>query len=375
MIKTLIICYIIIVIVQFIITKYTAPNLQESKISLQERVNYNKEHKDELLKNFGEKILEIAKPINSGKMEFDEWNEWVGKLPPFDAGGHKYYITVWEMIEENGVEDYVLLHYGDPDYIGLNYADFRKEIQEIAVNSKNVITADSSRYASETGGIGNVDRFTYYWIDPLSLQSVKKQSVNTLFRDKTGKHGYISVGIDLEDLSETYAFKYYERIRPITLFITSIMTISVSIIIYNLNAMKYSNIRAFLFLFISNIYLLIFANTYENESTPENEYLKLERITSAILTFSFLSGVNIYILKSLFDEKKTYFKESAFMFGVSIILILMSAYKYGNPTDIKGLLTQRISSQLTFNLAVILNSLILISFMFYTLSIRQVIKF
>jgi hypothetical protein len=138
--------------------------------------------------------------------------------------------------------------------------------------------------------------------------------------------------------------------------------------------MKYSNVRAFLFLFISNIYLLIFANTYENESTPENEYLKLERITSAILTFSFLSGVNIYILKSLFDEKKTYFKESAFMFGVSIILILMSAYKYENPNDIKSLLTQRISSQLTFNLAVILNSLILISFMFYTLSIRQVIK-
>jgi hypothetical protein len=87
-----------------------------------------------------------------------------------------------------------------------------------------------------------------------------------------------------------------------------------------------------------------------------------------------LSGVNIYILKSLFDEKKTYFKESAFMFGVSIILILMSAYKYENPNDIKSLLTQRISSQLTFNLAVILNSLILISFMFYTLSIRQVIK-
>jgi hypothetical protein len=374
MIKTLIICYIIILILQFIITKYSAPNLPDSKISLQKRVNYNKEHKDELLKNFGEKILEIVKPLNSGEMNFDEWNTWLDKIPPFESGGHEYYITVWEMLEENGVEDFVLLHYGDPNYIGLNYEDFRKEIQEIAVNSKNVITADSSRYASETGGIGNLDGFTYYWIDPLSLQSVKKESVNTLFRDKTGKHGYISVGIDLEDLSDTYAFKYYERIRPITLFITSIMTISVSIIIYNLNAMKYSNVRAFLFLFISNIYLLIFANTYENESTPENEYLKLERITSAILTFSFLSGVNIYILKSLFDEKKTYFKESAFMFGVSIILILMSAYKYENPNDIKGLLTQRISSQLTFNLAVILNSLILISFMFYTLSIRQVIK-
>jgi hypothetical protein len=84
MIKTLIICYIIILIVQFIITKYSAPNLPDSKISLQKRVNYNKEHKDELLKNFGEKILEIAKPLNSGEMNFDEWNTWVDKIPPFE---------------------------------------------------------------------------------------------------------------------------------------------------------------------------------------------------------------------------------------------------------------------------------------------------
>ena len=114
-------------------------------------------------------------------------------------------------------------------------------------------------------------------------------------------------------------------------------------------------------------------NTHENESTPENEYLKLERITSAILTFSFLSGVNIYILKSLFDNKKNYFKETAFIFGASIILILMSAYKYDNPDDIRSLLVKRISSQLTFNLAVILNSLILVNFMFYTLSLKNVV--
>ena len=258
MLKSLIICYIIIVIVQVIITIYTEPYESKTKRELEARIKYNLEHKDEILKKFGEKILEIAKPINSDKMGFDEWLTWVNTLPPLETGGNKYYYTIWEqVIQENGEEDYVLIHYGDPKYEGLNYKDFRDEIYEIAINAKHLITNDSSRYAIETGGIGKVDGFVYYWLDPLSQQSVKKESVNTIFRDKNGKHGYISAAIDLEDLSETNSFKYYTHIRPITLFITSIMTISVSIIIYNLNAMKYSNIRAIVFLFVSNIYLRI----------------------------------------------------------------------------------------------------------------------
>ena len=374
MIKSLIICYIIIIIVEVILTLYSKPYESKLQNDLQKRIKYNVENKDEILKKFGENILEIAKPINSGEMEFDEWVKWLNKLPPLESDGNEYYYTVWEeVLEKNGNEDYILIHYGDPNYEGLTYTDFRNEIYEIAINTKNVITSDSTRYASETGGIGNLDGYTYYWVDPLSLQSVKKESINTLFRDKNGRHGYISAAVDLEDLSKSSSFKYYEYIPTTTLFIASIVTISVAIVIHNLDAMKYSNVRSFIFLFISNIYLLLFMNTYETESTPENETLKMSRITGSILTFSFLSGVNIYILKSLFDNKKNYFKESAFIFGISIMLILMSAYKYDSPGDIKSLLIQRISSQLTFNLAVILNSFILINFMFYTLSIKNII--
>jgi hypothetical protein len=375
MIKALIVCYIIIIILQFIITNFTSPNISDAQIALQKKIKYNIEHKDELIKIFKKRVLEIAKPINSGEMEFDEWIIWMNNLPALEFDGNKYYFTVWEtIIEENGNKDFVLLHYGDPNYVGLNYTDFRNEMNEIVINSKYSITEDSSNYSSAIEGSGETDGYVYYWVDPLSLQSVKKQNVNTLFSDKHGKNGYISIGIDLEDLSEKYSYKYYKHLRPITLIVSSIITISVAIIINNLDTMKYSNIRALAFLLASNMYILLFMNTYETESTPENEILKMERITGAILTFSFLSGVNIYILKSLFENKKNYFKESAFIFGISIILILMSAYKYDNPDDIKSLLLQRISSQLTFNLAVILNSLILVNFMFFTLSLKNILK-
>jgi uncharacterized membrane protein len=100
----------------------------------------------------------------------------------------------------------------------------------------------------------------------------------------------------------------------------------------------------------------------------------MRRIISSILTFSFLSGVNIYILKSLFENKKQYFKETAFIFGIAIILILMTTYSYMNPSSMDSIITQRISAQLTFNLAVLLNAFILINFMVYTLSLKNIIK-
>jgi hypothetical protein len=97
-------------------------------------------------------------------------------------------------------------------------------------------------------------------------------------------------------------------------------------------------------------------------------------ITYSILILSFLSGVNIYILKSLFENKKNFFQETAFIFGLSIVLILMSIYKYKNANDMSNLITHRVSSQLTFNLAVLFNMFILINFIFYSLSIKNLVN-
>jgi hypothetical protein len=348
--------------------------LSESEKALHIKIKYNLDNKDKLLKIFEEKVLHIADKLNSGEMDFDEWVIWFNKLPPIIIDGHKYYFSVWEYLDNSTPEEYVIIHYGDPNYVGLTFTDLEDEMKEIMVNSKHTITSDVNKYSYVKSSIGGTNGLVYYWVDPLSIQSVKKQNVNTRWIDKTGRKGYVSIGIDLEDLSQTFAYKYYQHIRPVTLVITSIMTLAIAIVINNLNAINNSKLRAFLFLIVSNMFLLIFMNSYESESTPENELLKKRRITSSILNFSFLSGVNIYILKSLFENKKQYFKETAFIFGVAIILILMTTYSYMTPNSLENIITSRISAQLTFNLAVILNALILINFMFYTLSLKNIIK-
>jgi len=375
MIKLLIIFYIIIVILQIIITKYSSPILPESIIKLNKKIKYNLEHKDELLKKFSTEVLTIANKLNSGEMNFDEWQIYFNNLPEaYEIDGNKYYFSIWEYLDKKPNEEYVILHYGDPNYVGLTFTDLEAEMNEILINSKNTITPNVNKYSYSISSIGKVNGFIYHWVDPLSLQSVKKQNVNTRWKDKTGRTGYVSIGIDLENLSQTDSYKYYERINKLTLIFASMITIIITIIINNLNATKYSNIRALVFLIVSNIYLLIFINSYENQSTAENEILKMTRITSSILSLSFLSGVNIYILKSLFENKKNFFQETAFIFGLSIVLILMSIYKYKNANDMSNLITQRVSSQLTFNFAVLFNMFILINFIFYSLSIKNVVN-
>ena len=94
-----------------------------------------------------------------------------------------------------------------------------------------------------------------------------------------------------------------------------------------------------------------------------------------MLGLSFLSGVNIYILKSLYKNKTVFFKETSFIFGVSIIFLLITIYKYKTPEVIEDIIVKRITGQLTFNFAVLLNMLILVNFIVYTLSIKKTINF
>jgi hypothetical protein len=321
---------------------------------------------------------DIANKINSGEMDFKEWNIYLESLPKFiEIDGHKYYWSIWEYLGGKN-DEFIALHFSNKAYQGLSFSDIQESLQEYSLNTKHTTTENSNLYSFKISklNLGKDNVFEYYWIDPESLQSVMKTNINSFWKDKnSNKQGYVAIGIDLENLSDTYGYKYYKEIRPYTLFFVSIITLIIAIIITNLNATKYSNIRAIIFLLVSNLYIAIFINTYETESTLENEFLKLKRIVSSVLGLSFLSGVNIYILKSLYKNKTVFFKETSFIFGVSIIFLLITIYKYKTPEVIEDIIVKRITGQLTFNFAVLLNMLILVNFIVYTLSIKKTINF
>ncbi len=119
---------------------------------------------------------------------------------------------------------------------------------------------------------------------------------------------------------------------------------------------------------MSHLYILSFLDTDEPYSSDiQTEIQKEQDIGSSILGMSFLSGVNIFIMNFIYQNKKELFLEISAMFGVSILLLLVAIYKAAHKNYLSDLISARITNQLVFNLAVFLNGFIIMNFIFYTL--------
>jgi Mg2+/Co2+ transporter CorB len=94
-----------------------------------------------------------------------------------------------------------------------------------------------------------------------------------------------------------------------------------------------------------------------------SENTKIQNINSSVLGISFLIGVNIFILTSLKKEvKQKLFIESGLIFSISVILLLVVMFKVTNYMNIRHLMEDRISTQLVFNFAILLNMFVIINY-------------
>jgi hypothetical protein len=377
MLKSLFILYIIILILQISLTVIISPSESEKRVNSKNKIIYNIEHETELTKEFSKQVLEIASKLNSGEMTYSQWREYIATIPKIDKGEFQYYVSVWEYFNgaSNG-NDFLLIKYGSSDYEDLTFIDFQNDMKEISVNSKKSVTESLPQYCYTDSVIGKVNFLNYYWVDPLSLESVRKKLVCTRYEDKkSGKSGFVTIGLDIENVSLSNSFKYLYRINKFLFAVTSLATLIIALVIYNYKSTVNYLYISIGFLIISNIFIFLFVSTSEYESTISNENLKSDRISSGILSISFLTGINIYILKSLFDNTNTFFKETAFIFGVAMIMIFFSAYNYKSTNDLYGIISNRVTKQFTFNFGVFLNAFILLNFLLYTVSLKKLINF
>ena len=116
------------------------------------------------------------------------------------------------------------------------------------------------------------------------------------------------------------------------------------------------------------MYIFFYLNTNEPYlSDIETEIKRNEGMTTSILGVSFLSGVNIFIMEFIYQNKKEFFIEITCMFGVSILLLLISIYKTLSKNYLSDLISARITNELVFNLAVFLNGTIIVNFLLYSI--------
>jgi len=367
----LIIIYIFIILFQIVFTKYNISKKTGYQTADEVQVKFNIDNQNVLDEKINNKLLEYVDLLESGKINYDDWLKYINDNILLEINGYKYYILLHEKMPNNS---FIVRAHGQPKYVNYAWSDAVKLSNDVLAAtdySTDINVVLKAYYLAKDKKIP--EKIKYYWLDPLSQEIVEKESITKRWDDpKTGRTGIIAIGKTTELVENKEDFFQLFNINRYILAIISFSTLILSSLIYYLEGeTKKSSAKSIFLLITLNLYLLYFINKQEGLSSFEGELDKFEEITNGILSISFLTGINVFILNSLSKNyKKTLFIESAIFFSLSMILLLLSSLKNMNYKILNDVITQRVSKQLVFNYSVILNTFILLNFIIYSLSIK-----
>jgi hypothetical protein len=359
--------YICIIIFQILYIKYA---LHIKNIEHEEKIKFNRTNITKIMEYFKKILNERLNLLHSNKMNYNEWINYNKKnLMVYYDKKHKYYIFLFDVLSDKNYIQRVSANY---KLINVSWNDILKVNNEQLIYTKFTTDRDLIKNFYESSTNGEFSEIKYYWLDPITVRSVAKKSIVARWDDaKSGKTGVIGVGLDIEYIDDKNAFLYFKELGYVYPVIISVVTFIVSVVLYKLKGEKNSNFKAVLFLLITNAYLIHFLSKREIYGSNELENKKEQNINSGILSISFLVGVNIFILTTLQKSfKKDLFTESGFIFAISLILLLIATLKNTNYMSTNDVIKSRLVTQLIFNFAIILNTLIVFNYIIYILSIK-----
>jgi len=361
---SIIVLYIIIIIIQVLYTINVPIYLNEKEKIQNEIIAYNNKNKDKLQKIFTEKINTMANKINNSDLNFqDTIDKYYKTASNFSIDNHEYYVTIMKQIKNSNkiVETTNYIYIMNQNDIDKNMvaADVIRDKKEDVTNRKYTISENLYKDMYNLSKVNEISNSKYYWITNYTNISVQKLAYYTRVENKYNETGIILIGYDIDNLSDKTKFKYSDYIYKPELVFASLLSITISLLISHFSK---SNIKAITVLLIINIYILYFINTTENKSTKADENYKSDQINNSILSLTFLTGVNTYIIQEIYKKNRKLFIETSFIFAVSIILLLIACYKATYRNDIFNIIGSRITNQLVFNLCIILNAIIIINF-------------
>lgn len=362
--KYLITLYILIVILQYIYSKYYKKKFDN------EQIIYNNKNYNKLFNIFNNELHKRRELLESNKMNIEDWFEYGNKNEFMIIDGYKYYLFIDELVEDQ--KNIIQRVYGDEAYNDLSWTDMLKLSKDTLIFTKYTTNEDMeiNAYNVVSSNKKEGGKIKYFWIDPISENPTLKETLFLRWDDPQSKRtGLMGIGISLEYLNQTGLAKYIDMIHKEDLLYTSIISLIIAIAIhYTESNKKHSYIKSIIFLIISNLYILNYINKYEGRTTIENELSKIKYINSGALSIAFLAGVNIFIIGILSSNSKSFlYIQSAIVFALSISFLMISILQYTNLTEINYMISNRISNELLFNFSILLNMVILINFILHTL--------
>ena len=367
--------YVCFVILQMYIVKNYILDWKslESGINI-EQMKYNLTHKAELGELFTKEIESRVKMLKN--MEYSDWINYNNKNAVITHNGYEYDLFIYERAVNDPASYLSNTHYTlranrVVDNLGLSYVDLIRQANYSFIFSLFIPNPDlletiflGPQYENQT----NI--YAYFTVDTKTNRAVKTNAVTGIWKKEVDSEnvfeGVILIGYNLIDVEDQYANKYYDYVETSFLVIVSLGTIITSLLLYHSSGQQ--NIWvALLFLCISNIYILKFLNTTEGVTTLPIEQDRVKDINDGILSISFLAAVNIYILQTLKAVKgyTDLHNESAFLFTLALILLLIALYKKTNYNKIDEIRIHRIIKQFMYNLSIYVNLFILFNYIVY----------
>lgn len=301
-----------------------------------------------------------------------------------DNSGSKNYYFIYEKTNDDPL-DFVLKVTPDPSLVNLLYTDQLKLVNHdyLAFESfptnpdliKNMFNAPELE-----NGCNNM---SYFWIahNPPRIPT-KKRSYFKRFTKKLDNDnevtGIIGIGYPIGNLETDTGELYFNHLGAKAVIIMVLITFLI-VGVFETAAFPRKNsfdvYKPILLVILMNIYLLWQICAFGPITDIASEWSKVSDMNNGILAISFLVAVNIFILQSIVTNKDTkyLYGESAFLFCISLVLILIALFKVGNFDTVNDLVTYRIWGEIAFNSSIVINVFILINYL-YSIALIKSIK-
>jgi hypothetical protein len=354
--RIIVIIYITFVFLQLLSVK------QENNTTLDKDIefNINNPELDKILKNKLNEYNQLLK-----KMKYEDWVEYINKNNLIKYQGRTYYFYLYEYIKD---KDKILINEPSAQFISL--AHMNPNFHNITFKSVLNLVRDSEKFSEFTtnntllgsmylySSTNKIKEFSYFWINPgvESKEIAKKKAFISKFQSNNNS-GILGIGYNIPN-TEYIKQKYFYYIDKISYIFCSLLSFIIAYFILYMNNFKLS----LLLLFLANLYIYFFINNYSIVNSVEIEKNKNDDVNNGILSISFLTAVNIFIISSAKKLSKKLFKEYVIVFSVSVILLMFVIYKklyYNNSHD---LIKHRVNKEFYFNYVIIFNIYIILSF-------------
>jgi len=361
----------IIVILYFVYQKYY-PDF-ENAIKQKDSFIENKQVKP-ILSSINQKLLDSLSKLDSDSTSLQGWFDELNKNNIVKIGDNKYYFYVYEAIssEATRYSSYQLKVHNSRKFLNMMWEDMyeNQENNFVFVREKTnkdlVYNMYSSASVNDKSG-KTPTLIRYYWTDPIKNKLTLKEAVVHKWT-KGGRSGIIGMGYTVKELSDKIKIQYKDFINVHASLSYLVVTGVVTILLMSRNT-----IMALIFFLLAMSGYKTYVENAEFIGSTTSENTKTESMNSKILSISFLLGVNIFILNTL--EKKysiKTFSDTAIIFSFSLILILFNIFDDPSSSNVTDIMRERISKQLIFNLSVILNIFIILTYFLHIIKTQKI---